>query len=188
MNSAYMTNPLEFLISTLIHLYVFVLMLRFLMQWVRADFYNPISQFVVRITSPLVMPLRRIIPGYKGMDMATLFLAYLFLVLMRVLIFTIKGYDLAVPVIMVYGLTDLISLTIDIFFFAILIQVILSWVNPHGHNPAISLLYSITAPVMKPVQRLIPPIGGMDVSPIFAIIGLKLIEMLINPLLLSLVH
>jgi len=188
MNNSYMTNPLVFIISTLFHLYAFTLALRFVFQWVRADFYNPVSQFVVKVTTPVVNPARRIIPGYKGLDIATLIVCYLVLALSQLVVQLLSDYTPTVPSVMILALTDIISLIIDVFFYAILIQVIISWINPHGHNPINSLLYSVTRPVLQPVQKFIPPIGGMDLSPIFAILGLKVIEMLINPIFFSLLR
>lgn len=188
MNQSYMTNPLIFVISTLFHLYAFALMLRFVLQWVRADFYNPLSQFIVRITTPVVNPARRFIPSVKGLDTATLLLCYLVLVVSQMIIQSLGGMQPTVATVIILAITDLVSLAINVFFYAILIQAIISWVNPHGHNPVSGLLHSVTAPVLRPVQRIIPPMGGMDISPIFALLGLKVLEMLINPLLISLLR
>lgn len=188
MHSSYMTNPLIFIISTLFQLYAFTVILRFVLQWVRADFYNPISQFVVKVTSPVINPARRIIPGYKGLDIASLVVCYLILALSRTIVLSINGDDLTPVMVVILALTDMVSLFINVFFYAIVIQAIISWVNPQGHNPINNLLYAITAPVLRPVQKIIPPIGGLDISPIFALLGLKVIEMLINPLLYQLLR
>jgi len=182
MNGNYMTNPLVFIISTLFHLYAFALALRFILQWVRADFYNPLSQFIVKITTPVVNPARRIIPGYNGLDFATLLVCYLILALSQVIIQSISGHTLTVLGVSVLALTELVSLIIDVFFYAILIQAIISWINPGNYNPISTVLANVTAPVLRPIQKFIPPLGGMDLSPIFALIGLKVIEMLINPI------
>lgn len=188
MNSSYMTNPLVFVLSTLFHLYAFAIMLRFILQWVRADFYNPLSQFIVRITAPVINPARRIIPGYRGLDMSSLVVCYLVLVLSQLITQTLNGIQPTVLTVAVMAITDMVSLVINVFFYAILIQAIISWVNPHGHNPVNHLLHSITAPVLRPVQNIIPPMGGLDISPIFALLGLKVIEMLINPLIYQLLR
>ena len=182
MNSSYMTNPLVFVISTLFQLYAFAIMLRFVLQWVQADFYNPVSQFIVKITTPVVKPARRFIPGYKGLDIASLVVCYLVLSLSQAIVQAIGGYNPTVLTVTVLAITDLISLVINVFFYAIIIQAVISWINPQGHNPINHLLYSITYPVLRPAQKLIPPLGGLDISPIFALLGLKVIEMLINPL------
>jgi YggT family protein len=185
MNS-YTANPLIFIISTVLHMYAFALALRFVFQWVKADFYNPVSQFIVKITSPVVNPVRRFIPGYKDLDTSTLLICYLVLALSQAIVQTLSGYQMTAMTVTIMALTELVSMILDVFFYGILIQVIISWVNPHGHNPVNSLLYSVTAPVLRPVQKFIPPLGGMDISPIFAMIGLKVIEMLINPIFYSL--
>lgn len=178
----YATNPLIFIIATLFHLYAFALILRFVLQWVQADFYNPLSQFVVKITSPVVTPARRLIPGYKGMDLATLLVCYLILALSQFIIQTLGDYPLTPMSVGILAITDLVSLIIDLFFYAILVQALISWINPGNFNPITSVLASVTSPVLRPVQKFIPPLGGMDISPIFAMIGLKVIEMLVNPI------
>lgn len=178
----YAANPLIFIISTLLHMYAFAFALRFVFQWVRADFYNPVSQFIVKITSPLVNPVRRLLPSVKGLDTSTLLLCYLILVISQIIVQSLSGYQITVKSVTLLSITDLVSMILDVFFFGILIQVIISWVNPQSLNPVNSLLHSVTAPVLRPVQKFIPPIGGMDISPIFAMIGLKVIEMLINPI------
>lgn len=187
MNSSYMTNPLVFIISTLFQLYAFAVMLRFVLQWVKADFYNPVSQFIVKVTAPVINPARRIIPGYKGLDISSLVVCYLVLMLSQTIVQALSGYSLTALSVSVLALADLVSLVINVFFYAILIQAIISWINPQGHNPINHLLYSICYPVLRPVQKLIPPVGGLDISPIFALLGLKVIEMLINPLLYQII-
>lgn len=182
----YAANPLIFIISTIFHLYAFTLALRFIFQLVKADFYNPISQFIVKVTSPVVNPARRLIPAYKGLDTSTVLLCYLVLVVSQGIVQTLSGYQITPMSVTILAFTDLVSMFLDVFFYAILIQVIISWVNPQGHNPVNSLLYSVTAPVLGPVQKFIPPLGGMDISPIFAMLGLKVIEMLINPIFYAL--
>lgn len=184
----YATNPLIFIISTILHMYAFALALRFVLQWVKADFYNPVSQFIVKITTPVVHPARKIIPGYKGLDIATLVVCYLILSLSQAIVQTLSGYQITPVTVTIMAITDLVSMMINVFFYAIIIQAIISWINPQGHNPINSLLYSVTAPVLRPVQKFIPPMGGMDISPIFALIGLKVIEMLINPIFHSFIR
>lgn len=188
MNGNYMSNPLVFIITTLFHLYAFALALRFIFQWVKADFYNPLSQFVVKVTAPIVSPARRFIPSYKGLDIATLLLCYLVLVITQAIVQSISGYPITPLSVGILGITDLISMMIDVFFYAILVQALISWINPQSHNPINQVLASVTAPVLRPVQKFIPPLGGMDISPIFAMIGLKVIEMLINPIFYSLLR
>jgi YggT family protein len=181
MSGSYLTNPIVFLVQTLFGLYIALVAIRFLLQWARADFYNPISQFVVKLTSPVLRPLRQVIPGYAGMDLAALVLAWLLKSVELGLLVVILGVDASLFAALGWAVPAVIELFINIFLFAILIRVILSWVNPDPYNPAVSLLTRITDPIMRPAQRMIQPIGGIDLSPMVVIIGLILLEMLLIP-------
>jgi YggT family protein len=183
MSGNYFTNPIEFLISTLFSLYILTVMLRFLLGLVRADFYNPVSQFLVRVTNPVLVPLRKVIPGIGKLDIAAVVLMIALQLLALTLIVLLRGGDVPVGTVIILGLAELVSLAINVFFFAIIIQVVLSWVNPGAYNPVTSLIYSLTAPVLQPIQKLIPPISGIDLSPLFALIGLQVLRMLVMPLL-----
>ena len=186
MGSGYLTNPLVFLVQVLFEAYILVVLLRFFLQLTRSDFYNPLSQFIVRITSPVLIPLRRVIPGVGGMDIAALVLAWALKALELLIVTALSGAFM--PGLAILGaIPGLVELSINIFLYAIIIQAILSWVNPGHYNPAASLLHSFTAPILRPVQRFIPPIGGLDLSPMAAIIGLILLKMLIIPPLRQLV-
>jgi YggT family protein len=181
MSDTYLTNPLIFLVQTLFGLYILAVLLRFLLQLARADFYNPISQFLVKATNPPLKLLRRIIPGLGGIDLSSIVLAWLLKAVELGLVITISGkaFNLIAP--LLWSIPELVELFINIFLFAILIQVILSWVNPGSYNPAIGLLNSLTAPVLRPAQKLLPPMGGLDLSPMLVMIGLVLLKMLLLP-------
>lgn len=181
MSGNYLTNPLIFLIQTLGGLYAFVVMLRFLLQLTKADFYNPLSQFVVKVTSPVLRPLRRYIPGFRGMDISSLVLAWLVQTLVLFLVGVLAGLGLAALGAVLWSLPALVELTIDVFLYAVIIRVILSWVITDPSSPMVHLLYTLTDPVMRPVQRRLPPIGGLDLSPIAVTIGLILLQMLLLP-------
>jgi len=181
MSSSYLTNPLVFLIQTLFGLYVLAILLRFLLQTVRADFYNPISQFLVKVTNPPLKILRRIIPGLGGIDLASLILAWALKTIELLLVISITGHAVNVLGPVIWAIPELVELVINIFLFAVLIQVILSWVSPGNYNPASALLYSLTAPIMRPAQKLLPPMGGLDLSPMLVMIGLVLLKMLLLP-------
>jgi YggT family protein len=183
MSSNYLANPLEFLITTLFSLYILAVMLRFILGAVGADFYNPVSQFLVRITNPLLVPLRKVIPSVGKFDTSAILLMLILQVISLGLVVLIRGIDVSPLTLLVVAIGELVMLTINVFMFAIIIQVILSWVNPGNYNPVTGLLYSITSPVMRPIQRVIPPISGIDLSPLVAIIGLQVLRMLIMPLL-----
>ncbi len=183
MSGSYLTDPLAFLIQTLFGLYILAVMLRFLLAWARADFYNPLSQFLVRITNPVLRPLRRVIPPVGGVDTASIILMLLLQLLSTALILALRGASAGLPELLLWSLKELVALLFNVFIFSILIQAILSWVNPMGHNPVASLLHSLNEPVLRPIRRVIPPISGMDLSPLVAIIGLQVLKMLIVPLL-----
>lgn len=181
MPSDYLSTPLIFLVNTLFSLYILAVMLRLLLQWVRADFHNPLAKFLITITQPLLRPLRRFIPPIGNLDTASLFLL---LVLTMVKLAIISSLAVKVPAISILAwasIGDLISLTFDIFKIAILIQVILSWVAPTSYNPATILLYHLTEPLLRPARNLVPPIGGLDLSPLVVLIGLQMASMLIEP-------
>lgn len=174
------THASVFLIQTLFDLYLTIIMLRFLLQLFRADFYNPISQFVVKLTNPALIPLRRMIPGYKGIDWSCVVLLLSITLIKLCLLALVQFHRFpSIVGLLVWSLGDLFSLTINIFFFAILIQIITSWITPHSHNPILHVINSLTYPLMRPARRYIPPVGGFDLSPIPVIIGLQLIIILV---------
>jgi len=175
----------NFLISTIFDLYAFVIMLRFLMQVTRADYYNPVSQFVVNITDPLLKPLRKVIPGFGGYDLAAIFLCFVTLLIKFLLLQSVGGASIGIGgsvVAAIFGASrevGLIGVVFDVFFFCIIAMVILSWVSPGG-NPISGLLRSITSPILTPIQKFVPPVGGFDLSPLVALIGLQFIRILLN--------
>jgi len=181
MDGNYFTNPLIFLVQVIFELYILIILLRFLLQIVHADFYNPLSQFIVKASSPVLKPLRRFIPGYAGLDVSCLFLVWFlkFVELLVIILISGKGLMLAYP--LAQAIPELFELTINIFLFSIFILVILSWVSPGGHNPAISLIQSLTEPLMKPARNIIPPMGGLDLTPMIVMLGLVLLKMLLIP-------
>ena len=181
MTGNYLSNPLIFLIQTLGGFYAFVAMLRFLLQLTKADFYNPVSQFVVKVTSPVLMPLRRFIPGFRGMDISSLVLAWLVKTAVLFLVGLLAGLGLASIGAVIWSIPALVELTIDVFIYAVIVRVVLSWVNPNPSNPMVRLIERLTDPVMEPVQRRLPAIGGLDLSPIAVTIGLVLLQMLLIP-------
>lgn len=186
MGGSYVGNAATFLVETLFGLYILIVMLRFLLQWVRADFYNPVSQFLVKITTPPLRPLRRVIPGWAGMDLAAVVLMLVLQMLALTLIALVRGVEPALGPLLVVSIAELVSLLLNVFLFSIIIQVILSWVNPGAYNPVTGLLYSLNEPLLRPARRLIPPISGLDLSPIAVLIGIQVLKMLLIPPLMSL--
>jgi YggT family protein len=181
MDDAYLTNPATFLIQTLFGLYILVVLLRFLLQLTRADFYNPVSQFVVKVTAPALRPLRRVIPGVAGIDLSSLVLAWLLKTVELALVLLVAGAGANLLGALLWAIPELVQLLINIFLFAILIQVILSWINPGTYSPVTSLLYSLTEPLLRPARNALPPISGLDLSPMLVMIGLVLLKMLLLP-------
>ncbi|MES9970107.1 MAG: YggT family protein [Candidatus Thiodiazotropha sp.] len=181
MGSSYLTDPVIFLIQTLFGLYILAVLLRFLLQLVRADFYNPISQFLVKVTNPPLKIFRRLIPGFGGVDLSSIVLAWLLKAIELFIIMSLTGTAINLIAPFIWSIPELVELLINIYLFGILIQVILSWVNPGSYNPATALLYSLTGPVMRPAQKILPPMGGIDLSPMLVMIGLILLKMLLLP-------
>jgi YggT family protein len=167
------------LVEVVFGLYLLAVLLRFLFQLARADFYNPISQFLVAFTNPLLKPLRRLIPGLYGIDLASLVLLLVLKCIELYLLLLLGGVAVQWLPIVAAATVDLLRLTLNVYFFAILIRVILSWFMPYGihQNPAGSLLVSLTEPLLRPARRLIPPIGGLDLSPIAVIVILQLMQL-----------
>ena len=178
-----LSDILVYLIQTLLGLFLLAMLLRFLLQLVRADFYNPISQFLVKVTNPLVLPMRKVIPGYAGLDLASLLLAVLLQLLAIVAILLLSGNGIpTVPLLLIWSILGVISLLVNIYFFALLAMIILSWVAPGSNHPAIYLLYQITEPVMAPLRKLLPPMGGLDFSPILVFVLINIIQIALRHL------
>lgn len=170
-----------YILQTLGSLYLLIVLLRFILQLVRADFYNPLSQFIVRATKPLLNPLRRIIPGFGGIDLASLVLAILIQLVLMILILMLMGYGVGgfIMQLLIWSIIAVTSLFLKVFFFALIISVILSRVAPGSYNPGAQLVNQICEPLLMPFRKLLPNLGGLDLSPIFAFLALKLIDMLV---------
>ncbi|MEX2517188.1 MAG: YggT family protein [Gammaproteobacteria bacterium] len=177
---AYFLQALVFLVQTLFGLYLIALVLRFLLQILRADFHSPIARVLVTVTNPPLRPLRRLIPGYGGIDWALLVLTLLVQLLELILIgLLLAGQIPPLSGLLIVALGRLLRLVIYIFMFVIIIQVVLSWVNPHAYNAATRLIYNLSEPLLQPVRRLLPALGGIDLSPLVVIIGLNLLLILL---------
>lgn len=175
----FLVNAGSYLLSTLFGLYIIIVLLRFLLQLVRADFYNPLSQFIVKATTPVLNPVRRIIPGLFGIDIASILLAYFLQYIENILLFAIKGFSVHPVFLLWYSIGSLLTLLLYIYFFAIIIQIIISWVSPGTYNPATALIHHITEPVMRPARKILPPFSGLDLSPILVFVVLNLLIMFI---------
>lgn len=178
-------QALHYIVEALASLYILVLLLRIWLPWLRADFRNPLAQGILRLTSPLVVPLRRIVPSFGRLDTATLLVAFavqyaaVFLILLIYVAFELMQMP-SIGAIALTSVVKLIMLSVNLFAFAILIRVVLSWVAPGMHNPATAIITTLSEPVLRPLRRVIPPMGGFDLSPMLAIIGLFALNIVIR--------
>lgn len=164
-------NALYYIFNIVSHVLVGVLLVRFLLQVVRADFHNPVSQGILKLTNPIVMPLRRVIPAIKGMDMASLVAALLMQLLFTFLVSLLfTSRTLPLLSMLMSATISFIDLVLNLYLMLIFIRVILSWVGTDLRNPVISIIYSLTEPVLAPARRIVPMLGNLDISPILVII------------------
>jgi YggT family protein len=176
---SYFANAGVFLIDTIFGIYILAIMLRFFLQVVRADFYNPLCQAIVTVTNPPLKPLRRIIPAVGKIDTSSLVLMLVLQVISSYLIFFLLGVVPNFSGVLVSASAELINKAIYLFIFAIIIQIVVSWISPGTYNPIIGVIDTLTAPIMRPARNAVPPIGGIDLSPMLALIVLTLSAMLI---------
>jgi len=181
MGSTYMTDPIIFLIDTLFSLYILAVLLRFLLQWCGADFYNPISQFLVKVTHPPLRILRRFVPSIGKIDTSSLILVLSLQMLADFSILLLKGVTINIGALTILSITQLVSLLINVFIFAVFARAILSWLNPGTFNAASSILATLTEPLLDICRKVIPDLGGIDLSPLAALLLLQLAKMVILP-------
>ena len=175
-------NAVNFLINTLFDLYIMVILLRVWLQVARADFYNPFSQFIVKATQPVVKPLRRFIPSIGGWDTATIIFAFAVACLKVFLLVLMAGAALSPIALLSYSLIVLVTAVFKLMFWVLILRAILSWVS-RGQNPIEAVMIQLTEPLMAPVRRFIPPLGGLDLSMIVVLIGLQFLEKLVTDFL-----
>lgn len=169
---------LTFLAKTVIDLYVMVLLLRIWMQWVHSDFYNPFSQFVVKITQPIVGPLRRIIPSLGPIDSASLLVSFLLMTIKFPLLLLIGSGSISLsPYNLLFGIIALVKAAGYLIFWIMIIRALMSWVS-QGRSPMDYLLHQLTEPLMAPIRRILPAMGGIDFSAMVVILILYLINFL----------
>ncbi|MGY3894617.1 YggT family protein [Aeromonas enterica] len=175
MNTAY------FLINTIFDLYLMVVLLRVWLQWARADFYNPMSQMVVKVTNPLVIPLRRVIPGFGGLDMASVLLA---LIIAFAKLALLKSMNVLLAdwlTLSLFAALTVLKKAGSMIFWVLLVRAILSWVS-QGRNPIEYVMHQLTEPFLAPIRRILPALGGLDLSVLVAFIGLQAINYLLGDL------
>lgn len=171
---SYLQNAGHYLISVLFGIVVVLFLLRVLMQLGRVNYYNPIAQIILKLTNPILMPIGKLIPRWGRLDLAALLIAWLVNTLKYYLITPIQA-----PAIVAVGLVTLLDLGILILMVALFIQVIFSWIAPHQQNPVQVVAQQLCRPILAPLQRVIPPLGGLDLSVLVAMLALQLARMLI---------
>lgn len=178
-----MTEISHLLINTAFYLAIIIVLIRFLLQIAKADFYNPISQGLVKITQPVLKPMRRIIPGFLGLDISSIVLAIALSGIAIILLLITGGYEM-IPVLylIAWAVLGCLHIITNIYFYGIIIFVILSWVAPGSYHPAALLVGQLVNPVLAPFRKLIPPIGGLDISVIVVFLGFNILQILLKHL------
>lgn len=181
---SYFANAGQILIEFTFGALIAVVMLRVLLQCVRADFYNPICQFLYKATNPVLMPMRRVIPSWRRLDLAGVVLAWLLTMLKLVLLYATLGQQLGWLGLLIMALADLSGFTLMIYLGLILARVVLSFIGADRYHPIVPLVVQLTEPVLRPIQRVVPAFGGLDLSPMVAWLVILLVRaLLVNPLL-----
>lgn len=175
----HLANAGALIVQALFGLVIGLFFFRFLMQGLRVDFRNPLSQFVYKLTNPVLMPLQKAVPVTNGWNLAALLVTFLLTLLETWLLYRLAGLGLPLPALLVIALALLIQFVATALLWMIVIRAILSFVSPDPYNPVVQMLYRLSDPILKPFQRLIPPVGGLDISPIFAVLALQLVRMLV---------
>jgi YggT family protein len=173
-------NAISYLVGTLIDLYIAAVLLRLLLQWVRADFFNPLCQFLVKLTNPALLPLRRFIPSVGRLDTSSVVLMYILECLGVWLVGQFGSAGMPLQQLMLFAAVKLLMTLLMTYFFLIMAAVILSWLGQGLRHPFVPLVFQLTEPVLKPVRRFIPPIAGIDLSPLFALIGIRFLILLLG--------
>jgi YggT family protein len=169
-----------YLISTITDLFVAAILLRLLLQWVKADFYNPLSQFLVKVTNPVLVPARRVIPSIGPLDTASVVVMFLLELMQLAIISQIGQSDFSMTFLLIFAVKKLIFTLLMTYFVLIIARVIISWIANQSRHPIIPLVYQLTEPVLKPISKLLPPMGGFDLSPLIALITLRFLLLLLG--------
>ncbi len=184
MPNGYFTQPILFLVEVLFGIYMGVVALRIIMQWAQWEYHNPLVQLIIKVTQVPVKFLRQFIPAWGKWDSATIVLLVVLALIKIILVSLISAYSLMPITLIQLTLAEIFSLFITLFSASIIIQVILSWIQPHNsYNPITPLISRMNSPLLRPIRRILPDMGGLDLSPLVALLGLQLLSMLILPLL-----
>ncbi len=167
------------LINAIAGFFLFIVVLRFMLQAVRADFYNPISQFLVKASNPLLVPIRKIVPGFAGFDMAALVLILLIQLVAITLSLLAAGWPLPIPNMLIWAVLGTIGLFLKLYFWGILIIVISSWIAPQSSNPALLLIRQLVEPLTSRIRKILPDMGGLDLSPIVIFLVIQVCQVIL---------
>lgn len=174
------TNAALFLIDTLFNLYIMVLMLRMLLQYLGANYYNPVSQFVVRTTTPVVRPFQQFIPGFRGVDLAIVTVIFLLTLIKLASLSWIKILVLPkLPGLLILSIADILKSLASLYTFLIIGRVILSWIQNPQLGPISEILYRLTEGLLQPIRQRMPLIGGFDLSPLVLLIIIQVLVIII---------
>ena len=185
MGGNYLAQATIFLVELFFDIFILVFFLRYLFTIVRVDITNPLSTLIIKITNPFLKPLRRTIPGYLGVDWSSILVLVLAQAIEIILVtLIISGGAPALSGLIILTIAHLLRMILYIYLFVILIQVIISWVNPNAYNPITAIMYQVSEPILKPIRRLVPSVGGLDFSPFIILVIINLLMMLIiSPLM-----
>jgi len=175
-----LTGAFIYLISTITDLYVTAILLRLLLQWVRADFYNPLSQFLIKVTNPVLVPARRIIPSIGKLDTASVVIMLLLELIQLVAIGLLSKTGFGFQFLLLFAIKKLLITLLITYLVLIIARVLVSWIAAQSRHPLIPLIYQLTEPVLKPFSKLLPPLGGVDLSPLFALIAVRFLLLLLG--------
>jgi YggT family protein len=174
------SGALVYLISTITDLFVTAVLLRLLLQWVKADFYNPLSQFLIKVTNPVLVPARRLVPSIGKLDTASVVIMLLLELIQLVIISLLSKTDYGFQFLLLFALQKLLITLLLTYFVLIIARILISWLAAQSRHPLIPLVYQLTEPVLRPFSKLVPPLGGVDLSPLFALIALRFLLLLLG--------
>ena len=179
----YLQNATDFLLQAVIGLVLYIALLRFWMQWVKADFRNQIGQFIISVTNPAIIPLRKLLPSIGTIDTSSLVLAFA-IGLIKIVAFLALRESLGVAALnyVIWGIGLFIKSSMYLFMAAIIVQVIASWINPHSYHPVLSIANSLANPITAPVRRILPPLGGIDFSALVVLLLIQFTLHLLAPI------
>ncbi|KEI35022.1 integral membrane protein YggT [Francisella sp. W12-1067] len=179
-------NVAEFLINIVFGLYAFILLFRFFLQWVKADFHNPICQLVMRATNIIILPVRKLVPGFFGLDWSCIVATYFVFIVQNLLLALLKGFDVSLVFVVAKPVLDIVFAVINMYVYLIIIRAIASWFIHGGYNPLFIIIFQVTEPLLARARKLIKPRSDFDFSPIIVLVSLFCIQIFLQSVLIQL--